>query len=306
MRFVDKKLSFSQYVKNYRQERKKAKFFKDFCAFSSQHIKIYETKYLACFAFDGDTARLIIEGSPEKEQFDCILHYLKSKNMIEGSAIDAGANYGIHSISFSRLFKNVYSFEPHPLVFEILNFNAKQNNSRNNIHVYNLGLSSEKQILELHDHKSQNIGGSTFETAGIKNPAASLNYKCQVDTLDSALESITDNIGLIKIDTEGHEYKVLTGAQNLIQKHKPAILMEDWKSKNGVESDAIKFLKENGYKTFLIPTKYPQKRTASHKLDAMKIQVRYIWDIMRNGSQYGLAECDFLSPAGYDLILAHP
>jgi len=40
---------------------------------------------------------------------------------------------------------------------------------------------------------------------------------------------ITKNISVIKIDVEGHEFEVLEGAINTIDRYKPIIYIEVWK-----------------------------------------------------------------------------
>ena len=52
-----------------------------------------------------------------------------------------------------------------------------------------------------------------------------------------------DNISLIKIDAEGSEAKVLEGAEETINKCKPIILIEIWKSKKRI--NVIKELCKN-------------------------------------------------------------
>ena len=61
------------------------------------------------------------------------------------------------------------------------------------------------------------------------------------------------NIKLIKIDTEGHEAKVLRGAIKTIKENKPLILFEQQKNdyKEG-KSEVVEILKKIGYNNFLI------------------------------------------------------
>lgn len=97
--------------------RRKNRFFNRYSQLAHQHIQDYPSKYLACFAFDGDTARILTHGAPEKEEMDCVFDYLSRNGLIKGCAVDVGANYGMHALRFANYFEHVYSFEPHPAVF---------------------------------------------------------------------------------------------------------------------------------------------------------------------------------------------
>lgn len=305
MDFTYKKISFFDFLKKHKSDKKKALFTRDFTRFIRANINMYDSKYLACLAFDGDTARIIAHGTPEKEEFDCIFKYLENNNLLKGAAIDAGAHYGIHSLTFAKHFKRVFSFEPNPVIFNISKFNITQNNTQNNIQLFNCALSSKKGSMELFDYKEGNTGGATLEKRHVKDPATRYKYECELKTLDSIEEIADQKIGLLKIDTEGHEYDVLLGAKEIIAKNKPVILMEDWDSRNGHESKSITLLREYGYSNFLVPTSLPQREGAGGRVGALIKKIKYIAVLLVSGKQYGLEKCKFSSPKGYDLILAH-
>jgi len=258
---------------------------------------------LACFAFDGDTARILTDGAPEKEELDCVFAYLEHNNLIKDSAIDVGANYGIHSLRFAEHYNHVYSFEPHPAIFRMFEFNVEYNNKKNNISAFNYGLSDKKKTLTLYDYKDRNIGGSTFEEKYVVDSPDIYSFECALKTLDSHTDIKNQKIGLLKIDTEGHELSVLNGAKSIIENQKPVILMEDWLSRNGQESEAIQFLRHCGYKHFLVPKHEPRRKlTIKNKILR---EIQFLVSVFTNIHQYGMEECDFSEPSGYDLIVAH-
>ena len=57
---------------------------------------------------------------------------------------------------------------------------------------------------------------------------------------------VLPKINFIKIDVEGHEYEVLEGAELLIKKDRPIIIMETFNTKKNQEK-LIKFANENNY-----------------------------------------------------------
>lgn len=292
MEYTYKKVDFSEFLKKHKLDKKKARFTSDFTSFIQSDIAAYESKYVACLAFDGDTSRIIAYGSPEKEEFDCIFKYLGENNHIKGSAIDAGAHYGIHSLSFSKHFERVFSFEPNPVIFSILDFNITHNNSQKNIQLFNCALSSQKGHMELFDYKDGNTGGATLEMRHVKDPDTRYKYDCEVNMLDSIEDIANEDIGLLKIDTEGHEYDVLQGAKKMIAKHKPVILMEDWDSRNGKESKAITLLRSYGYNNFFIPSSTPQRGEANGRLARLIEKVKFLMILLLKGKEYGLQKCE--------------
>lgn len=306
IKYVNKLMGPKETLREHLALKRRERFARDFTHFATQNISFYDSKYVAGFAFDGDTARMLISGIPEKESFDYIFQYLKSKNLMRDAALDIGANYGLISLNLAKHYKNVFCFEPHPVVLEILKFNIEQNNAHKTIKIFDVGLSSQEDELALLDHKAHNIGGSTFEGKNVKtDPSIIKKYVCKVLPLDAIPEVRAQKIGLIKIDAEEHELHVLQGAKQTIQENMPVILMEDWDSRNGVESEAIKFLKALGYKTFLVPVKYPQRKTSKNKVLNYFYRAKKIATLLTKGEQHVLEECDFSSTKGYEMIIVH-
>lgn len=67
------------------------------------------------------------------------------------------------------------------------------------------------------------------------------------NTLDNLLKN-EENISIIKLDIENYEYYALLGAQNIINKHRPVIVIELHKT-NPYYNEIINFLDKNNYKT---------------------------------------------------------
>ncbi len=297
IKYINQTQTFREFLLSRKDGKKNHLFFSEYARRAKKYINTYPSKYLACFAFDGDTARILTHGSPEKEELECVFGYLKANNLIHGQAIDVGANYGMHSLRFSEYYEHVYAFEPHPAVYKLLDFNTSYNNPKSNISIFNYGISSEESEMTLYDYKGQNIGGSTFELRSVKDHDNAIKFECTLKPLDDEGEIRNKDIGLLKIDTEGHELSVLKGAENFISEQKPVILMEDWFSSKGNESDSIKFLRKLGYKNFLVPETYPNRRKLS--------KFGYLAAVFLKGHISALVECDFSAPKGYDLIVCH-
>jgi len=124
--------------------------------------------------------------------------------------LDIGGNIGITSVYFANKFPNakIYTFEPVPQNYEILKKNTEK---YDNIHIFNVGLGCEDGSFEIYmSEDDENFGGaSLYSEAGGVNVES--RVKCQVRNVDDMLNEIgISRIDLIKIDTEGAEYDILT------------------------------------------------------------------------------------------------
>lgn len=168
--------------------------------------------------------------------------------------IDCGGNIGSYSIYFSKFIncKKIYSFEPHPEIFDYLKDNIKLNNCEN-INIYNFGLSNQNQKINLISHIPGNKGAFWFwylneshETpseVGYKDHENIENSNIIIDSRQLDYFNF-ENINFIKIDVEGMEIEVLNGAKKLINNYKPLLYIEGSKK---TFIDIEKWIMENNY-----------------------------------------------------------
>jgi len=262
--------------------------------FSREHLSAGRPHYLATFAHDGNSHVISVFGRPEDWQMDTIFEFLSSHGLVFGSALDIGANIGIHSLLFAQKYDRVVAFEPHPQTFRLLSVNLE--NYAQNAIALNIALYSDSRRLVLADARPGNIGAASLH--GSQDSAD--GFEVVTRALDEVAQLADLPIGLMKIDTEGTEYEVLLGAESLIEKNKPVVVMEDFKSLSGRRSEAVRFLEGLGYDTFLEPAFFPTRRNKKGLLNRLHGAL----DIWRRGHAFGLRDCDYLSPRGYDLLLA--
>lgn len=149
------------------------------------------------------------------EKFWLRKHLDKSKPII---ILDVGANVGNYSKKILRINPNakIFAFEPHPFSFEQL----KRNIHSSNFKPFNLGVGDKKEKLLLYDYQSE----KSTELASLYKPAIedlrntkSQSFEIEIIRLDDFLrEQEIDQIDLLKIDTEGNEFKVLLGAKEYL------------------------------------------------------------------------------------------
>ena len=195
----------------------------------------------AIYSNDYIGRNLIFKEFYEEEYLNCFVKFLSVNNINVMNFIDVGANIGNHSIFFNNICKNIFSFEPSSKAFELLKINTKFTN----IKIFKLGISNKKGTALLTESKN-NLGGSNI----IKNVKKKhfFTEKVKINKLDNLKFLRSKKIDLIKIDTEGHEYKVLKGAINIIRKNFPIILLEqNMVDIIGGKSKTLNFLDKCGY-----------------------------------------------------------
>jgi FkbM family methyltransferase len=163
---------------------------------------------------------VLADGYYEPFQSDILLELGKKSEKF----LDIGANMGFYSLALAteNSSLSVISFEPQPDVHLKLNKNIELNGLQSRIKVFNMGLGHQEDELTMYIPKFTGTGGASFKNLHEEEGEAG-EIKVPVVTLD-ALE--IDLIDLIKIDVEGFELNVLSGAIDLISDCKPSIMAE--------------------------------------------------------------------------------
>ena len=181
-------------------------------------------------------------GIYESEELDILFDFLSplKETFAAGTCLDIGANIGNHSLYFAPLFRAVHSFEPHPEIFRLLDFNLS---GIGNVVAHPIGLGESGGIFTLHENPT-NLGSSSIAPA---SAAGSGDIAIRVERLD-ALGLDLQDLCFIKIDVEGFEASVLRGASDAIATHQPLIVLEqhEWEFVDGT-TPAIALLQELGY-----------------------------------------------------------
>jgi FkbM family methyltransferase len=230
---------------------------------------INENKQIVIFSFDYISNQIIVDGVYEKDELTILIEWLNklntNNNIFNGLMYDIGANIGNHSLYFSDYFKVVHSFEPHPLIYKLLEINTSL---VKNIKINNYGISDENEKLNMTFNKI-NMGGTKVTNEKINIIEA--NFR----KLDELEKENSEIIKLIKIDVEGHEMEVLKGARNIIKKNNPIIIFEQQKTDfSNNTSKVIELIKDYGYTKFAIISK--NKKTNVEKNNYVSVIIKLI------------------------------
>lgn len=186
------------------------------------------------FTPEGQIALAIFSSRFESQEVGTFQRIIKPGMII----VDAGANIGLYSLISSRLVGEdgkVFSFEPSKETFGRLLINIKLNGI-SNISAVNCGLGDQSnQKLILRQDKGYGDAERYLFAANEAPPIKLENMneiyieeEIIIDTLDNYLHKINVNkIDFLKIDTEGFEYYILKGAEQvLLNSPNLVILME--------------------------------------------------------------------------------
>ncbi len=212
---------------------------------AAQHLKAGAPP-VAVFAFDRIGHAISLEGRDAATNLDCAFVFLREHNLIHGEAVDVGANIGNHALYFADHFTNVVALEPNPRVFELLEVNAKL---RKNILPLKIGASDVTKAMSL-SYDSSNSGAGRLWS---QQPDASRAFTVpvRVARLDDLDEVADHPVGLLKIDVEGHELRVLKGAASMIARARPVVLFQQHPHEANAGSSAmVDWLRQNGYSQF--------------------------------------------------------
>ena len=170
-------------------------------------------------------------------------------------AFDVGANNGQFLVLAKALRADaaVHCFEPFPELTSFLE-ELVHRNSFEAVYVNNLLVGDCDGMGELHYAE-----GATDTASSVQDfqPSFNRGLRVQQSSLDSYVaEKAIRHLSLIKIDVEGGELEVLTGARSVLERLQPDIILELLYSKNPAhlarQQAAINLLNDLDYGFYLI------------------------------------------------------
>lgn len=167
-------------------------------------------------------------------------------------AVDVGANVGyMTSILATRVrrFGRVIALEPHPSIFGVLAQNSRRWNARDGAHVEALQLAASDRsgavTLSIDSEFDTNMG-----LASVRSNTGETHTESSFDVKAARLDEVVSNeaIGVLKIDVEGHELAVLSGAASLLERGAIRDIIFEDKDRHG--GDIHDLLEGYGYTVF--------------------------------------------------------
>ncbi len=196
--------------------------------------------------------RLISTGVFEQTQLDALDAILSNPELLSNSLagswegfVDVGANIGVYTIRYAEYFRKTIAIEANPSTYKVLEANIAAS-GKGGVHAVCAGASNKKGQSDLRLFEGQ-AGWASLETT---DQPSSSSVRVPTDRLDDLVDEIDPGLRLsmLKIDVEGHEAKVLEGAERHLRRDKPIVLYE--KLPHARESCA-RILRDIGYRNFV-------------------------------------------------------
>jgi FkbM family methyltransferase len=158
--------------------------------------------------------------------------------------VDVGAHIGTFTVPIAKHVGrsgSVISFEPQPTLFNLLCANVALN-GLTNVFTHQAALGKEASVMNISRWRSSYIPFNSGQESIGSNSESKPTSKVTVLTLDSLK---LPRIDFIKIDVEGFEEQVLSGAMQTIVSSRPKVAFE-YDATRG-SSGAVETMKAIGY-----------------------------------------------------------
>lgn len=172
------------------------------------------------------------------------------------NALDIGGNIGLQSIRMSQCVGStgkVFAFEPLNYLQEKLRKNMDLNKAVN-VELFPYALADVDGEADF-TINTNNWNQGTFSLSNTDNGPQKQHVVIKAADNLPEVQNLT-SLGLIKIDVEGFEYKVLLGLKNTLERLKPRIIFEyddKYWQKNGQKiNDCYNFLQSMGYTLYQV------------------------------------------------------
>tara|TARA_B100001287_G_scaffold119619_1_gene100794 strand:+ start:393 stop:1079 length:687 start_codon:yes stop_codon:yes gene_type:complete len=144
------------------------------------------------------------------------IEFLKMILKDEAVIVDIGSNLGNFISTLKKINKKttIYSIEPN---IDLINFQKKKFKKEKNIKFFNIGIDSNNRIAKFYIRKPVSHSSLLDSHPDEEFNEVVSTSEVEVETLDSFIEKHNVNkITLLKIDTEGLDYEILTSLKILL------------------------------------------------------------------------------------------
>lgn len=198
------------------------------------------------------------------------------------TVIDVGANVGVYTFSAAQRVGEtgkVIAIEPFKNCVSCL-----QETTRINklpwVKIYEAAASDHCGSAKLSLHNASELNEVISDNSPSSDSAQTVTIECL--TLDSLIEKENlTRVDWLKIDAEGHEIKVLQGAETLLTQFKPNIIYENIGGVHRSNGDVTEYLRSKGYEVYSYRP-YVQELVPMTNLNELNSQLNLIAVYNRN------------------------
>ena len=202
-------------------------------------------------------------------ELDCFLALATNRTRL----LDVGALHGLFSLAFTANNQeaSALAIDPSPTAYSTLLYNIHKN-PKSRIVPLEIALSDREETLPMFfewQHLRAVSKGGECNSKRIEVPALRGDVVCE-------REKFTPD--LIKIDVEGFEYKCLCGLENIIQKHRPAVLLEVHPSMMADYGNSVAqlwdFFNDRGYSFFALDNSVMERNAVLGMTEVRRVMVQ--------------------------------
>lgn len=195
-----------------------------------------------------------IKRDEDEVLFRRINTFLINEKIIQKNIIDLGAWIGDNTIPWAMNLPEsiIYAIDPSSRNINFIKDMASLNKI-NNIKPIQVAVSDKIETLSTHG----NIEHCSFVYNNSLNNGKHIEYAVTLDSLYK--DGDIKDIGMIHLDVEGMEYRVMKGAETIINEYKPIITFEQHLEIDNYDIIS-NYLKNKNYKVFLINEVLPSCR----------------------------------------------
>ncbi len=178
----------------------------------------------------------MVHGTYDRELFE----YARNLDLSGKAVFDVGAHVGFHAMCFAELVGpggKVYAFEPNSFNRDRMRtILLRSPDLESRIAVYDLAVSDKCGTARFYFNPDVESGASSGSKLGDVYPTVGeevfrknefLPQTVRTTSLDElSLLGVKDIPALVKLDVEGAECLVLSGAQRILRAHRPVLLIE--------------------------------------------------------------------------------
>ncbi len=160
------------------------------------------------------------------------------------AAVDVGANFGVYTLAMARAVGpsgRVVSYEPSSATFAFLSATVRRNRL-DQVDAVRAALSAEPGEATFTNAELPELSGLGIETGDPRHWKETV----RLETLDMATSRVGGrSVGLLKIDAEGEEERILASARSFLLAHDP-LVMAELRHRSAVNTALLGVLKGDG------------------------------------------------------------
>jgi FkbM family methyltransferase len=166
------------------------------------------------------------------------------------NCIDAGAHIGLYSMVMAQSGGEVWSFEPMPGTFALLNRNIQENGFEGRVHPTRAACHERAGEAKLYLPAAADLGPAFIRPIEQAEDFPGAVMEVPMVTIDQIVPE-EKRIGLVKMDIEGNEPFALRGMARILERDRPILFTEFLPHAMGVKpAEHLPWLRSLGYELY--------------------------------------------------------